>query len=274
VRSIISTKIYLCKVKYWFRIKSYLYHRIVSKNAHHLHSPFVYDFYTNILPDDRRYYAFEWIESLRNVFLQDQTSILVTDLGTGGVNANQRKLKVKFIAKHFLKPKRFGWLFFKMVLHYKPNRIIELGTSLGINTAYLASATNNTVYTVEGCEETLSQAKKGWQQLGIQNIKSVKGEAAFHLSEFLAHDGPFDLYYIDANHTSKALLTYYEIIAPHIHSKTILILDDIYWSSDMANGWHLLIDKKEVRISIDLYHIGILFFDPATPKQHFKLNCY
>ena len=50
-----------------------------------------------------------------------------------------------------LKPKKYAQLLFRMVKYYKPQTILELGTSFGITSAYLASGNDNSVlHTCEG----------------------------------------------------------------------------------------------------------------------------
>ncbi|MEJ7676871.1 MAG: hypothetical protein WKG06_03140 [Segetibacter sp.] len=50
---------------------------------------------------------------------------------------------------------------FRIVNYYQANNIIELGTSLGITTSYLASANlKGNVYTFEGAKQVAAIAKQ------------------------------------------------------------------------------------------------------------------
>ena len=61
----------------------YFKYSINSFNEHGIHSPFVFDLYTNIIKDTNPYYAFENIEALRKEMLLSKKEISVKDLGTG-----------------------------------------------------------------------------------------------------------------------------------------------------------------------------------------------
>jgi predicted O-methyltransferase YrrM len=56
--------------------------------------------------------------------------------------------------------------------------------------------------------------------------------------DFLAspgnHDRKIDLLFLDGNHHSKALLQYYEKLKSNFSANTIVLVDDIYWSTGYA----------------------------------------
>lgn len=107
--------------------------------AHDVHSPFVFDLLNDVIRDETPFYIYDKIEALRARLLLDESILSVTDLGTGGERNQKRSLKVKYIAGTFLKSARCSQLLFRLVNHFHPKNILELGTSLGITTLYLAS---------------------------------------------------------------------------------------------------------------------------------------
>ena len=120
----------------------YIKYLLTASNSkgHGVHSPFVYEFITTVLNDDRHFYAYQPIEKLRQQLLSDNKEIEIEDFGAGSRVAKTKNRKISKIARSSLKPKKFGQLLFRIVDHYSPFSIIELGTSLGITTAYLAAA--------------------------------------------------------------------------------------------------------------------------------------
>ena len=91
------------------------------------------------------------LNHLRKQLLHDNTIIEVEDFGAGSAVIPFKERKINAIAKSSLKNKKFAQLLFRIVKYYKPEIIIELGTSLGITTCYLACANKNAeVYTFEG----------------------------------------------------------------------------------------------------------------------------
>ena len=120
--------------------KKYLHYYITASNGkgHGVHSPFVFDFIKNVKNDKKEYTCYEMIEQQRKKLLADETIIDVEDFGAGSSVMKTNKRAVKNIAQSSLKPKKYAQLLFRMVQHYQPKTIIELGTSLGITTSYLA----------------------------------------------------------------------------------------------------------------------------------------
>jgi predicted O-methyltransferase YrrM len=71
---------------------------------------------------------------------------------------------VASIAKNVTKIKKYGQLLFRMVKEYKPKTVLELGTSLGITTSYLAIANPDAnVTTIEGSKEVAAIAEEKLQ---------------------------------------------------------------------------------------------------------------
>ncbi|MEO7961162.1 MAG: SAM-dependent methyltransferase, partial [Ginsengibacter sp.] len=120
--------------------RKYFHYYITAKNGkgHGIHSPFVFDFITNVLNDHKKYECYSRVESLRKRMLQDKSLIEVEDFGAGSGIIKNRNRSVKNIAASSLKNRKFSQLLFRIVNYYQPRHVIELGTSLGITTSYLA----------------------------------------------------------------------------------------------------------------------------------------
>lgn len=78
---------------------------------------------------------------------------------------------------------------------------------------------------------------------------------------------PFDLVY--ANEKSKAFTTIGE---SYIHNDTILLIEGIYKSKDNTAMWNELKKEEQVRVTVDLYHCGVVFFRREQAKEHFKIR--
>lgn len=121
--------------------RKYFRYYLTAKNGkgHGVHSPFVYDFIRHVLNDRRRPAVWERIERLRARLLKDDTWLEVEDMGAGSSVSKGRRRRVGEIARHAAKPAKLGRLLFRIARYYRCERIVELGTSLGLSTAYLAS---------------------------------------------------------------------------------------------------------------------------------------
>ena len=261
-------------MKYFFLLKQYVLYRLKAKSAHGIHSPFVYDFIETVLKDQRTYYAFEEIASIRNVLLQDTTSINVEDLGAGSLHKSVTKRRVKDIAQHAARNEKFGKLLFRIVEKYQYKNMLELGTSLGIGTSYIASAAKDgQVITIEGCNDIADKATETFASLSHTHIRQRRGNFDLVLTPILQQNPSFDLIIIDGNHREEATLAYFNEIMPFIKDDTLLIFDDIHWSRGMHKAWQTIHSDQRVRLSIDLFFFGLVFFKKDfKEKQHFTLK--
>jgi predicted O-methyltransferase YrrM len=252
---------YLDFIRYFFR----------ATNSHGIHSPFVFEFYNKVFKDKSIYTDFSNIEAERKRLLANTSLIQRQDFGAG--TKKNTAEKVSSLAKTSLKPKKWSQFLFRIIKFYNYETIIDLGTSFGITTAYLAKANANVqVYTFEGCTETLKIAETTFQNLDIPNIKTVKGNIDLSLEDTLKNIKKIDLAFFDANHRKEPTLRYFEICLKLKSENSCFIFDDIYWSNDMKTAWKAIINHSEVTLSIDLFYVGLVFFRKGIEKQHFVLK--
>ena len=256
--------------------QKYLHYYLTASNGngHGVHSPFVFDFIKNVLNDKRVYECYHSIEKLRAELLHDKRVIEVEDFGAGSFAVPQKEKPVRDIARAFLKPKKYARLLFRIVQYYDLKTIVELGTSLGITSIYLAS-TNKTseVFTLEGSENTAAIARENFNRSGLQNIKLVQGNFNDTLPELLSAIEKVDLAFVDGNHRKEPTLDYFHQFMQRSTDNSIFIFDDIHWSADMEDAWKEIRQHPSVTLTIDLFFIGLVFFrKDFRTKQHFTIR--
>lgn len=256
----------------FFLIKEYAKYLFRAKSAYKIHAPFAYDFYIKVILSDSTYPdSLKEIEELRKSLLRSNEKIKVTDFGTG-LSKNKEIRKVSTIANSYLKSKKDAFLLFRIVSSIKPKTILELGTSFGITTLYLAKAAQGAkVYSIEGCSETAHIAKRNFDSLNI-NIDLTIGNIDETLPMLLNNDVRPDFIYFDGNHTLEATMKYFNLCLQYVNENAVYVFDDIYWSSGMKMAWNKIISNPEVTLSIDLFNMGIVFFMKNSAKQHFILK--
>lgn len=257
-------------------VKKYISYYLTASNGkgHGMHSPFVFEFITKVLNDDRTYYCYPQVEALRQSLLQNNTVLTLEDFGAGSRVASHHQRAVSFIAKSSLKPRKFSQLFFRIVDHYQPQTIVELGTSLGITTSYMASAKPGAqVITMEGAAQVAAVAKQNFASLGLQNIQVVQGNFDDTLPGVLKKLPQVDLAFVDGNHRKDPTINYFNQLLAKSHDNTILIFDDIHWSADMEEAWAAIQAHPQVTLTVDLFFIGLVFFRKEQKvKQHFAVR--
>lgn len=242
-----------------------------------IHSPYLFELVRFVLRDENAYYCFADIERRRELLLACQDVLDVTDFGSAGSpEGKQVQRRVCDIAKTHLERPKIGQLLFRLVnfiaQHEKrPLEILELGTSLGVTTAYLASAgSRHRVMTLEGSEAVLRVAQGVWRALRLENIEWQQGNIDDTLYNCAREK--LDLAYVDANHTFEATMRYVRFLLPRMNEKGVIVIDDIHHSEQMEQAWAALKDDARVTTSMDLYHIGLLFVDPHYLKRHYRIR--
>ena len=236
------------------------------RKGHWVHSPFTFHTLNYVIFERTPYYSFPVIENLRQQLQQNNTPLNLQPLGTS-------KAKTTTIAKELknsAKSPRLAQLLQRLCASNQSHYIIELGTNLGLSTAYLAS--NNTqsqVYTLEGQPELCKIAQQNFKQLHLNNIQIIEGNIDDTLPRLIQQIPQIDLLFIDANHQYQATLDYYNLAKSKVHKNTIIIFDDIHWSEGMQQAWNEIRQDPDIRLSIDIFHMGIVWFNTDIPKQHY-----
>jgi predicted O-methyltransferase YrrM len=256
--------------------KKYLHYYLTASNGkgHGIHSPFVFDFVKHVLNDKKNYPAYQSIESLRKKLLADPAIIDVEDFGAGSSVIKTNKRVVSAIAASSLKPKKYAQLLYRMVKYYKPRIIIELGTSFGITTAYLASANEGSnVITCEGSGAIASIAIENFKALQLENVIMAPGDFAKTITPLLSDLTNINFAFIDGNHRKEPTLGYFEQLLNISTPSAILVFDDIHWSAEMEEAWDTIKQHPLVTLTIDLFFIGIVFINPDFKiPQHFSIR--
>lgn len=245
-----------------------------NRKGHGVHSPFVYDFIKHVLRDKIEKPFFQEIELRRKKLLNNTSFIMVEDFGAGSAIISTNKRRVDAIAKSSLKSKKYAQLLYRIASYFKTDSILELGTSFGITTSYLAKS-NNTVkiITMEGSQAIATIAQENFSSLQLKNIEIIEGDFNKTLPNYLADDPIIPLAFIDGNHRKEPTLNYFHQIIKHVNESTIIIFDDIHWSSEMESAWDAIKQHPSVTLTIDLFFIGMVFFKKDFKvKQHFSIQ--
>ena len=258
-------------------IKSYINFIWNSKNEHGVHSPFVFDLVTKCFYDKTKYLEYQILNDYRNSLLANKNTIEVTDFGAGSrvFKSNIRQIS-KIAQTAGISPKR-AELLFRIVNYFQPESILEIGTSLGLATSALSLGNKNSkLITLEGCPNTMAVTEKMFQvssfKLPSNKINFLTTEFSSYLKNSQFQASNFQLIYFDGNHSEKATLEYFELLLPTITNDSVWIFDDIHWSAEMENAWKIIKKHPKVKVTIDTFQWGIVFFRVEQEKEHFVIN--
>ena len=287
-----------------YRAKSWLRHQLTAWNTggEGVHSPYLFEWVRMVMMDKNAYYIWGEIERCREKMLRDERELEFVDYGSAIKsrsleNGSKTACRLEFrdmrrvcdIARRSLAKRKYAQMLSRLVnwlgashrlesgsgtaysLEFRGLTIVELGTSLGVTTAYMAAMdSRNRVVTFEGCEAVANIAKENWKALNINNIECRVGEIdAEQLTRDIEH---LDVAFIDANHTYVSTCEYFDVLAGKVHEKSVIVVDDIHYSEEMEKAWKAICADERVTSTIDLYQMGLVFFDKHYWKRNYKMR--
>ena len=263
-----------------YRIASWVKHQFTARNTggHGVHSPYLFEWVRMVMADKNSFYAWQQIEEVRREMLESEQVVEFVDYGSGGTSIQKSETgcqkKICDIAKGSLAKKKYAQMLARLVNWLgceKGLTIVELGTSLGVTTAYMAAMdSRNRVITYEGCEAVAQIANENWKSLGLKNITCHVGE--INVEKLAKELTEVDVAFIDANHTYAGTRAYFNILATKVHAKSVLVVDDIHYNEEMAKAWEEICADERVTSTMDLYQMGFVFFDKHYWKKHYRMR--
>ena len=203
-------------------------------------------------------------EKIKNIIQnirKNNNYITINDLGQGS-KILKSKRKISKIHQISSSKGIYADLLYQIVKYYKCNEILE---------AFLASGNlKSNVTTIDASKETQDVAIAILKENEISNVNFVNSNFNDYLNNKVKQI--FDLIFIDGHHNGKALLNYLSLLEKNINDETIIIIDDIRWSSDMKNTWNLLVSDQNYHLSLDLFRMGILIKRKHQAKEHFSIK--
>jgi predicted O-methyltransferase YrrM len=205
--------------------------------------------------------------------MADERSLIVEDLGAGSAffKSNSTRM-IRDIARTSISPRKYSNLYLRVIKEYNYKSIIELGTSLGLNTMYLGSSPSTQVTTFEGADGLATFAEELFNSAALQNITLVRGNIDVTLPQLIKEINVVDFALIDANHRYEPTLKYFDLLASKVTPNSIVVLDDIHSTPDMEHAWNTIQQDSRVSATADLYRCGLVFFEPSLNKQHVVLR--
>jgi predicted O-methyltransferase YrrM len=230
-----------------------LYRKIRYRKGYGVHSPFVYNLITKVIEEKTSYYAFEEIEHFRRQLLS----------GTGEISR---------ITAGETQSARYGAFLFRLVHFFKSRKVIQIGSSTGILGLYLAMASRN------HCHCYLLEERSGLGQAvgafalahNLSKLQYIEGDYRKSLEAFYTSPSEVDLLVINQLPKTMAVDELMHLCEPLIHKKSIFVLNGIKKDKAMRKVWQFLTAHPQSRVTMDLYALGLVFFDDKLPKRHYK----
>ena len=148
-----------------------------------------------------------------------------------------------------------------------------MGTCFGISSLYLYLPNTQTkMITMEGCPNVAQIAKKNFNQIKANNLKLINAPFDVALPEVLESYEQLDLLFVDGNHKREPTLFYFKQALEKANNQSCFIFHDIHWTQEMEGAWRTIQEHPRVRVTIDLFFMGLVFFNPEVKeKEHYTV---
>ncbi len=261
--------------KMFFRLRKSIQYLLFSghRRGHGIHSPFVFNLITEVFRNKSTPDVVLNIEKARKRLKKDKRIIKVADYGAGSKKAGSYERRVSDIARYSSIPKKYGLLLYHLAAEFGGKDIIELGTSLGISTLYLASGSpGSTVHTIEGSSEIAAMASANIKDECISNIRLYEGTFDYILPLIIKSGLTPGLVFVDGNHRKEPVLNYFRLLLTVVSGTTVIVFDDINYSAEMNEAWQEIKRNERISLSIDLNRMGIVFFKEGITHNDYIIR--
>ena len=253
----------------FFPLRAYFIHWLKKEDKFSQHSPFVFEIYTGLIQflakNKNKNSA---IETFRYGLLKNKSTITVEDLGAGSKKVPNAIRKVSAITRYSTSGVKFCQVYQYLCGLTRGENVIELGTCVGISTRYLSLAVKGKLYSFEGSSAIHHIAS---QKPIPDQTEFILGNIDQTLPTLLQKIPSVDFAFIDANHTYEGTISSFNRLLEKVHLKSILVVGDIHWTAGMEKAWIEIKSNQKVKLTLDFYECGVIFFDFSGEKTDLVL---
>jgi predicted O-methyltransferase YrrM len=241
-----------------------------------IHSPYLFEFVHDVVFNAAGTEVPDWLKESYRELMTDRSLVPSGRSGSFGagsqVSGSAERTVRSFVRESSVSPK-YGALLYRIGRWFAPEMILELGTGLGVSTLYLSAGSPGVpLHSLEGDMERAALAAQFLCRYQQEQVSIHWGELDLNLEDILSMIPGRFLAFLDANHQYASTVRYAGKILERAGEEAIIVMDDIYWSPGMYRAWKEVISWPQVRISIDMYRMGILLLRKDLQKIHLKIN--
>jgi len=257
------------------RILAFITYLINARGLSGLDAPFLAELYREVISAYEPLAIGEQVAEARNLLMQSRESVELQDFGAGHGDSGKstRSTTIGKLAREASCPRPKGELLFRLAQFSNAQRILEMGTQLGLSGWYLQAARPEAEFVgIEGDPVLAELAKRLWEKRNLggkiyndvfQSVLTNQAQPSKYRPDFV---------YLDGHHTYQATLEYTQQLLPYMPENSLLVLDDIHWSKGMTQAWKEVCMREEVSLSVDLFQVGLCFIKRKEPKTHVALR--
>jgi len=235
-----------------WRIYQFIRHLFYTSHwkGHGIHSPYLFEFVNGVLFNSRG------TEAPENVLKEHQ----------------RLRSEHSFVRRSSVS-RKYAMLLYRITSWFQPEMIIEMGTGMGVSALYLSSGSPETpLHSIERDKERAALAAQLICRCCPGPVSIHWGEMEEKMELILPQIPQRFVAFIDGNHHYTPTVSYVRKLVERAGDEALIVMDDIYWSRGMYRAWKEVASWPEVRVSIDLFHMGILLLRRDLHKTEIKIK--
>jgi predicted O-methyltransferase YrrM len=244
------------------KIKKRIQHRF--KAGHNrgfgIHSPYLYRLITSVLEEKCPYYHYARVESLRKEL---KTDLCLFD----------KRTKNRFSFRYNKTEAHCGQLLFRLIQDGHYQTLLELGTTTGLETQYMALANSEArCLSITSSAELAAIAQKGFIKQNIQNIVLQIVQNDKDIENIINSLERIDFVLFNNILSSKRISDLLESCLLKKTNGSIFAFKNIHSNPDNDKLWKKIRKRADVQVTMDLYHLGIVVFNTELEKRNYVIR--
>lgn len=251
------------------RLLKYIRYRLASghRRGFGLHSPYLFHLMTNVIEEDLPYYKYLLVEKIRAKLLRSDERIGIVE------NGEKHLVPIGKAVKSLSIDAKYGQLLFRLVNFYKPNAVVEYGADTGVSTLYLAFPASRTdVFALCRQPELGDLARSIVDRYGVGNVRWQKDTDICHTLEGIVDSLPEKTFLYFHKTDVEELRPLLRRLVALPQKRLFVVLPNLYDTAGMWQLWREMCGNDRVRLSLNLYEVGLLIVDPELQKEDYTLD--
>lgn len=226
-----------------------------------IHSPYTFYLITNVIEAKLHYYAFAKLKNQRKAAIKlIKATIKETEIDSAAKTILQQEIKILNSGESIDR------LIFRLLNFSKANYPMYVGSDMGYTSAYMAKVdSRNKIKKVKAC----SQLENIVDEIVLNPLK-INNVLKISINEILGTKEKSDFVVVSDTSSAKDLEYLLENYNKFLTESCFLIVLNMYKTESMEKFWLQLKQKQMFRISLDLFHVGILIARKGMQKQDYK----
>lgn len=149
----------------------------------------------------------------------------------------------------------------------------------GVHSPFVYQFVTQCLYTkhnYKGSSKSIKVLLKSIEYFGAKKIHiaakddDIKNRVLEEFDAIEFNNPPYDLVYMDRPTSNFA--SDYAKNNGHIHNNTMVLINSIHQNKTSSELWENIKAMEQVRVTIDMFYCGAVFFRKEQAKEHFKIR--